>query len=171
MAASAAEPWPQAFQTGANPHGRKTLRPFRLREGDALTYEVKTVLDLDMALKLARTSCMLNQRWTASHRQLMDLGHVEGLLTNITEEKSDTVTLQRLRDIVKAVRTAKDNCYKSLAAWGSVRTISFGRANVSGTSRQRDLSASSRGTTRSHDSGARSSAHSTADADTDWRRR
>ncbi|CAJ1456154.1 unnamed protein product [Effrenium voratum] len=100
----------------------------------------------------------------------MDLGHVEGLLKNITE-KSDTVTLQRLRDIVKAVRTAKDNCYKSLAAWGSVRTISFERANVSGTSRQRDLSASSRGTTRSHDSAARSSAHSTADADTDWRQR
>jgi len=141
------------------------LRPFRKQEGEGFVYQVKTVLDLDMALKQARLCGMLSQRWTISHRQMINWQNLSSLTWQLVESLTNPADQHKLKE---SLNNFQQNMIKTLP--------SFGRAPKANIQSERGLRsytpAASSERKLSNASGKSNATSSTrSDIDSDWRNR
>merc|ERR1712072_652070 len=141
------------------------LRPIRKQEGEDFVYQVKTVLDLDMALKQARLCGMLSQRWTISHRQMINWQNLSSQTAQFIENPTD----QHLKNNLKeSLAICQQNMIKTLPSFGrapktNIQSERGSRSYMPATSSAREWS------NASGESNAASSTRS--DLDNDWRNR
>ncbi|CAE8633788.1 unnamed protein product [Polarella glacialis] len=122
------------------------LRPMRQVKADKdFVYVVKTVLDLDMALKQARICGMLSQRWTVGCQHITDFEQVQKLINEIPCVSPEVD--RAVKALAKAYKKQKANLMMGMPSFGAVEEIidymphEDGRARA----RQRDQSVGSEG--------------------------
>mmetsp|Transcript_96461 Transcript_96461/g.311072 ORF Transcript_96461/g.311072 Transcript_96461/m.311072 type:complete len:413 (-) Transcript_96461:255-1493(-) len=100
-------PLPNPSQAGlGTPSLTVVLRPIRLSEGEDFVYQVKTVLTLDMSLKMARLCGMLNQRWTVSRQLHESFANIHSQMTKLLQNPELKPQVGAMRDAVQAYQCA-----------------------------------------------------------------
>mmetsp|Transcript_73150 Transcript_73150/g.210028 ORF Transcript_73150/g.210028 Transcript_73150/m.210028 type:complete len:845 (-) Transcript_73150:309-2843(-) len=94
------------------------LKPLRKNPDEDFCYVVKTVLTLDMALKMARLCGLLSQRWTVSRTLMEDLQNLQKMIERIPIANED------VRSAVVVVKNAfkqyRIGMQKALPAFGAI---------------------------------------------------
>lgn len=122
------------------------LRPMRRQEEDPdFVYVVKTVLDLDMALKQARLCGMLSQRWTVGCQHMATFEEVQRLINEIPCGGNPEIS-KAVKTLIKAYKNQKIKLMAGMPCFGPVEEIVDYDVNQSrGTAWRRDVSGGSQG--------------------------